>query len=58
MLKNHFCFGLNGSKIIRFAMILKYRSIDSKTILKVLIIFADKYIISSEYNLFKIYYNL
>ena len=31
-------------------MMFKYRSIDSKTILMVLIIFADKYIESSEYT--------
>ena len=61
MLKNHFCFGLIGSEIIHYDMIFKYGSIDSKTILNVLIIFADKYIQSSEYNLIKKYipiYNL
>ena len=47
MLKNHFCFGLNRSEIIRYAIIFKYGSIDSK--LTVLIIFAEKYIQSSEY---------
>ena len=57
MLKNNLCFGLNGSGIIRYAMILKYGSIDSK--LTVLIIFADKYIQSSEYIFNEnIYYNL
>ena len=54
MLNNYFCyvysFGLNRSDINRYAMIFKYGRIDSKTILKVLIIFKDKYIESSEYN--------
>ena len=59
MLKNHFCFGLNGFEIIRYAMIFKYGCIDSK--LTVLIIFAEKYIQSSEYIFKKTYitiYNL
>ena len=45
-----YSFVLNGSKINRYAMIVKYGNIDSKTILKVLITFAEKYIESSEYN--------
>ena len=42
MLKNIFCysFGLNGSES-KYAILIKYGSINSKTILKELIIFAE-----------------
>ena len=53
MPKNHFLlysFGLNGSEIIWYDIIFKYKNIDSKPILKVLIISAEKYIQSSEYE--------